>query len=124
MTRFGKHQQGASAGGPGVEPLDVSERNGVVDLTFSHLRSDDPMIKRFGFALAVGVLIDALLVRMTLVPAMMSLLGESVWWLPRWLDRLLPRLDIEGHEQGSGVPGEPAPAAGEPAPQDRSPVGQ
>jgi RND superfamily putative drug exporter len=46
------------------------------------------------------VLIDAFLVRMTLVPAVMSLLGHSAWWLPRWLDRLLPTIDIEGEAQG------------------------
>ena len=49
-----------------------------------------------GFALAIGVLIDAFVVRMTLVPAVMTLLGKSAWWLPRWLDRVVPRVDIEG----------------------------
>ena len=52
--------------------------------------SNDTMIKQFGFALAVGVVIDAFFVRMTLIPAVMSLLGGSAWWLPRRLDRLLP----------------------------------
>jgi RND superfamily putative drug exporter len=59
---------------------------------------DDPVIKSVGFALAVGVLIDAFLVRMTLVPAVMSLLGRGAWWLPRWLDRALPNIDIEGQQ--------------------------
>ncbi len=58
--------------------------------------SNDPMIKQFGFALAVGVMIDAFLVRMTFVPAVMSLIGEHAWWLPKWLDRLIPSIDIEG----------------------------
>ncbi|MFD0886583.1 MMPL family transporter, partial [Streptosporangium algeriense] len=57
---------------------------------------DDPIIKSMGFALAVGVLIDAFVVRMTLVPAVMSLLGRAAWWLPRPLARTLPNLDIEG----------------------------
>jgi RND superfamily putative drug exporter len=57
---------------------------------------DDPIIKSIGFALAVGVVIDAFVVRMTLVPAVMSLLGRSAWWLPRPLQRALPDLDIEG----------------------------
>ncbi|MCW2611291.1 MAG: hypothetical protein JWM15_2537 [Cryptosporangiaceae bacterium] len=57
---------------------------------------DDPVIQSMGFALAVGVLIDAFVVRMTLVPAVMSLLDERAWWLPRWLDRILPNVDIEG----------------------------
>ena len=59
---------------------------------FSH----DVMIKQIGFALAVGILIDAFIVRLTLVPALMAVFGERAWWLPRWLDRLLPDLDIEG----------------------------
>ncbi|OIK05236.1 MMPL family transporter [Streptomyces monashensis] len=54
------------------------------------------MLKPIAFALAVGVLIDAFLVRMTLVPAVLALVGRAGWWLPRWLDRLLPDLDIEG----------------------------
>jgi RND superfamily putative drug exporter len=57
---------------------------------------DDPVIKSMGFALAIGVLIDAFVVRLTLVPAVMSLLGRAAWWLPRWLDKGLPNVDIEG----------------------------
>ncbi|PJE94390.1 hypothetical protein CUT44_29560 [Streptomyces carminius] len=57
---------------------------------------DDPIIKSIGFALAIGVLIDAFVVRMTLVPAVMSLLGRAAWKLPRPVDRILPNLDIEG----------------------------
>ncbi len=57
---------------------------------------EDPIIKSIGFALAFGVLVDAFVVRLTLVPAVMSFLGEKAWWLPRWLDHLLPNVDIEG----------------------------
>ncbi|WP_026875535.1 MMPL family transporter [Jiangella gansuensis] len=56
----------------------------------------DPMIKQIGFALAVAVALDAFVVRMTIVPAVMSLLGRAAWWLPRWLDRILPDVDVEG----------------------------
>ncbi|HST38280.1 MAG TPA: MMPL family transporter [Conexibacter sp.] len=56
----------------------------------------DEVIKSVGFALAFGILVDAFVVRMTLIPAVMALLGERAWWLPRWLDRILPRVDIEG----------------------------
>ncbi|MFF8633801.1 MMPL family transporter [Streptomyces pilosus] len=59
---------------------------------------DDPIIKSIGFALAVGVVIDAFVVRMALVPAVMSLLGRAAWWLPRPLDKVLPDLDIEGEK--------------------------
>ncbi|MFC5701866.1 MMPL family transporter [Cohnella faecalis] len=56
----------------------------------------DIMIKQIGFALALGILIDAFFVRMALVPAVMALFGDKAWWLPKWLDRLLPNLDVEG----------------------------
>jgi putative drug exporter of the RND superfamily len=58
--------------------------------------SDSAMIRPMGFGLAFGVLLDAFLVRLLLVPALMHLLGPAVWWLPRWLDRLLPDVDVEG----------------------------
>jgi RND superfamily putative drug exporter len=57
---------------------------------------DNPIIKPIAFALAVGVAIDAFIVRMTLVPAVLALVGRHAWWLPAWLDRALPDLDIEG----------------------------
>ncbi len=53
-------------------------------------------IKPIAFSLAIGVFVDAFLVRMTLVPAILRLLGRSAWWLPRWLDRRLPLVDVEG----------------------------
>lgn len=58
----------------------------------------DPLIQSIGFALAASVFLDAFVVRMALVPALMYLLGERAWWLPRWLDRLLPQLDVEGEK--------------------------
>ncbi|MFJ4265610.1 MMPL family transporter [Paenarthrobacter nicotinovorans] len=59
---------------------------------FSHLT----MVRPLGFAMAFGVLIDAFVVRMTIVPAIMYLLGEKAWWLPKWLGRILPDVDAEG----------------------------
>ncbi len=58
---------------------------------------DDVMVKMFGIGLAAAVAIDATIVRIVLVPATMKLLGDRNWWLPRWLDRILPNLDVEGH---------------------------
>ena len=49
-----------------------------------------------GFALAVAVFFDAFVVRMALIPALMYLMGEQAWYLPRWLDRILPNVDVEG----------------------------
>ncbi|MBL1106822.1 MMPL family transporter [Streptomyces sp. 5-8] len=64
------------------------------------------MLKPIAFALAVGVLVDAFLVRMTLVPAALALVGRAGWWLPKWLDRLLPNLDIEGERLATEHPAE------------------
>jgi RND superfamily putative drug exporter len=60
--------------------------------------SPESFIKSIGFALGVAVLFDALVVRMTIVPALMALLGRSAWWLPAWLDRILPNVDVEGEK--------------------------
>ncbi|MFI5935377.1 MMPL family transporter [Actinoplanes sp. NPDC051494] len=61
-------------------------------------------LKPIAFALAVGVLVDAFLVRMTLVPAVLAMAGRGAWWLPRWLDRILPNLDLEGARLAAPVP--------------------
>ena len=82
---------------------------------FSHLN----MVRPLGFAMAFGVLVDAFVVRMTIVPAVMYLLGSKAWWLPRWLDRILPDVDVEGAKlrkpaagaaptRGAAEPEEPA----------------
>ena len=60
------------------------------------ISSDSSMIKSIGFGLAFGVLVDAFVVRMLLMPAIMHLLGRSAWWIPKWLDRILPNVDVEG----------------------------
>ncbi len=61
----------------------------------SFIATDDRMIKMFGLGLSVAILIDAVVIRCLLVPAIMSLLGRASWWLPGWLDRLLPHVAIE-----------------------------
>ncbi len=67
---------------------------------------DERSLKMFGLGLAMAVLIDATVVRMVLVPATMELLGDRNWWLPSWLDKLLPKIDVEGHkhERDDGPP--------------------
>jgi putative drug exporter of the RND superfamily len=57
---------------------------------------DDPVLKMLGLGLATAVFLDATLVRLVLVPATMKLLGDANWWLPAWLDRLLPKRDLDG----------------------------
>lgn len=54
------------------------------------------MVRPIGFSLSFGVLVDAFLIRMTIIPAAMHLLAEKAWWIPRWLDRILPDVDVEG----------------------------
>ena len=57
-----------------------------------------PFVQIFGFALGAAVLFDAFLVRMTFIPAMMVLLGKATWYMPKWLDRILPTFDVEGSQ--------------------------
>lgn len=57
----------------------------------------DRQLKLFGLGLALAVFIDATIVRMVLVPATMELLGDRNWWIPKWIDRMLPKIDVEGH---------------------------
>ena len=58
--------------------------------------SESAIIPAIGFALAIGVLLDAFVVRMFIVPSLMHLAGDWAWWLPKWLDRLIPNVDVEG----------------------------
>ncbi|WP_217550908.1 MMPL family transporter [Streptomyces sp. GbtcB6] len=60
------------------------------------ITSSESMIKMIGFGLAIAVFFDAFIVRMAIVPAVLALLGKRAWWLPKWLDRALPNVDVEG----------------------------
>ncbi|MFE4275181.1 MMPL family transporter [Streptomyces goshikiensis] len=97
----------------------------MVCVFLSYLLSDDPVVKMFGIGLATAVALDATLVRGLLVPAAMILLGKANWWLPGWLDRALPRIDIEGGDHapppGPATEPEPGPEA-EPDPEAAPPV--
>ncbi|WP_230685184.1 MMPL family transporter [Cellulomonas sp. JZ18] len=68
----------------------------MVAVFFAFVPEGDVNIKPIALGLAVGVAVDAFVVRMTLVPAVLQLLGEKAWWMPRWLDRALPSFDVEG----------------------------
>jgi RND superfamily putative drug exporter len=79
----------------------------------SFVLNGDPVVKEFGVGLAIAIAIDSTLVRCLLVPAVMVLLGKRAWWLPRWLDKALPRISIEGEEyfakkDAKNVPAQPA----------------
>ncbi len=81
----------------------------MVTVFASFMIGDDRIIKLFGLGLASAVFIDAVIIRSVLVPAIMQLFGKSAWWIPDWLDRILPRLHVE-------------PAEGDPAPTGEHPV--
>ncbi|MGV9572179.1 MMPL family transporter [Streptomyces nigra] len=68
----------------------------MVSVFAAFIISDNIVVKMLGLGLAVSVLIDATVVRLLMVPAVMTLLGEHAWWTPRWLDRILPHIDTEG----------------------------
>jgi RND superfamily putative drug exporter len=87
---------------------------------------DDRQLKLFGLGMAIAIAVDATIVRMILVPATMELLGARNWWLPRWLDRIVPRIDVEGGHRPTGTPVDLAPETSEPAGEatdERTPVG-
>jgi len=72
----------------------------MVSVFVGFVFSQDIIIKSIGFGLAFGVLVDAFLIRMTAIPAVMAILGRAAWWVPRALDRVLPRVDVEGERLG------------------------
>ena|GEM_PF-158545 len=86
----------------------------MVIIFSSFVLGDDPFVKMFGLGLAVAVFVDATVVRMVLVPATMELLGDANWWLPAWLERRVPQLDLEG---GAPVAGPAVTTGAVPAPR-------
>ncbi|WP_432145061.1 MMPL family transporter [Streptomyces sp. bgisy084] len=89
----------------------------MISVFAGFIGSTDSMVKMIGFGLAIAVFFDAFVVRMALVPAVLALLGRSAWWLPRWLQKLLPNVDVEGEglrRQLAGTDGDRADDANEP----------
>ncbi|MDI2031569.1 MMPL family transporter [Saccharopolyspora sp. TS4A08] len=84
------------AGFTNVSPVVVAAAVIMISVFAAFVPHGDSNIKPIAFGLAVGVFVDAFVVRMTLVPAVMALLGDRAWWLPKWLSRKLPALDVEG----------------------------
>src|SRR5699024_9650115 len=87
----------------------------MISVFSAFMLQPDNLIKSMGFALACAVLLDAFVVRMVLIPALMFLLGDRAWRMPRWLDQLLPNVDVEG-EALTRRTSEEVPAAAEPEP--------
>ena len=119
-----KDNTGAVANGLAATARVITSAAAIMFLVFgSFVLEDTRVIKLFGMGLAIAVLIDATIVRMILVPATMELLGDRNWWLPSWLQRILPTIDVEGghHEAATtpmshGVSGEHEVAVGTGAP--------
>jgi RND superfamily putative drug exporter len=85
----------------------------MICVFLSFMFGNQRVLKEFGFGLAVAVLLDAVVVRCILLPAVLELLGPRTWWLPKWLDDRLPHINIEGTSaraqlaERSAEPGEP-----------------
>ncbi|MFF0143257.1 MMPL family transporter [Streptomyces sp. NPDC005227] len=79
----------------------------MISVFSGFIAEDNDLVKMMGFALASAVLFDAFVVRMAIIPALFALLGAKAWWLPKWLDRLLPNLDVDGAELGPDPAGPP-----------------
>ena len=80
----------------------------MISVFLSFVTQPEPIVQMFGIGLATAVLVDATIVRVVLVPATMVLLGNANWWLPRWLDRILPEMSFEGTAVEHEVTREPA----------------
>ncbi|MGD9484092.1 MMPL family transporter [Streptomyces sp. TRM70308] len=91
----------------------------MISVFAGFIGAGDAMVKMIGFGLAVAILFDAFVVRMAIVPAVLGLLGDKAWWLPRWLDRVLPNVDVEGERLrqhlARSAPTVPAQREGDPA---------
>jgi RND superfamily putative drug exporter len=100
--------RGSVADGLALTARVISAAAAIMVVVFgSFIGESDRLVKLFGVGLASAVLVDATVVRMLLVPATMELLGDANWWLPRWLDRILPKISVEGHALEKPVEVEP-----------------
>ena len=86
-------------------PAPAPSKKPVLRSRFAFVTDTDPVVKSIGLSLAFGVLADAFVVRMTLVPAAMALLGRRAWWMPKRLERIVPDVDIEGEAVMKGLHG-------------------
>ncbi len=70
----------------------------MISVFAAFIAEPNSFIKSMGFALAAAVFFDAFIVRMVIIPSVMALMGDKAWWLPKWLDKILPNVDIEGEK--------------------------
>ena len=106
--RIGDNTEAVARGMAGTGRVITSGALIMIAVFLAFVASPVPSLKMLGLGLATAVLVDATLVRMVLVPATMALLGKANWWLPGWLDRILPRLTVESPTTVEPVPARPA----------------
>ena len=109
FVRTGKARESIVEGYSRSGRVVVAAATIMIAVFAAFILADDPITKSIGLSLAFGVFADAFLVRLTLVPAVMALMGDRAWWLPRGMQRVVPDLDIEGEKLGERL--RPAPAA-------------
>jgi RND superfamily putative drug exporter len=98
FTEYGDERRAVVEGLANTGRVITSAAAIMVCVFTSFVLNGDPVVKEFGVGLAIAIAIDSTLVRCLLVPAVMVLLGKRAWWLPRWMDRILPHISIEGEE--------------------------
>jgi RND superfamily putative drug exporter len=104
FVRHGDSHRAVVEGLAGTARVITSAALIMISVFAAFVLGDSVIVKMIGVGLTVAVLLDATLVRLVLVPSTMSLLGSANWWLPAWLDRLLPRLDLDHGHSGAPVP--------------------
>lgn len=98
-TKTGDPKRAIEVGFSHGAPVVTAAAAIMVSVFAGFIGNHSPIIQAMGFGLAVGIFVDAFLVRMTLIPAVMTLLGKSAWWLPKWLGKALPNIPIEGESE-------------------------
>jgi RND superfamily putative drug exporter len=98
FTKYGDEKRAVIEGLANTGRVITSAAAIMVCVFTSFVLNGDPVVKEFGVGLAVAIAIDSTLVRCLLVPAVMVLLGKRAWWLPKWLDRIVPHISIEGED--------------------------
>jgi putative drug exporter of the RND superfamily len=97
-TKYGDEKRAVIEGLANTGRVITSAASIMVCVFISFVLSGDPVVKEFGVGLAVAIAIDSTVVRCLLVPAVMVLFGKKAWWMPKWLDRIVPHVSIEGEE--------------------------
>ena len=110
--RTGDNAQSVVAGIATTARVVTSAALIMISVFASFLLNPEPVVKMLGLGLSVAVFVDATIVRIVLVPAAMELMGKANWWLPRWLDRILPRIDVEAGPASPALGGLAGPPAG------------